>query len=157
MSTSLNGSCLCGSIKVKLNGAPIKAMLCHCVDCQKSAGGPYQSNAIFNTSNLELEDPKGYAKMYLVPKEQTGSGFEKQKWFCSNCGSPLFNRPMKYEGQKSVVKTGILDSAAGFEGSPLDQLKPVSELYIKDRPSFVKAVDGAKQFTEAAPAPAPAQ
>ncbi|KAI8144077.1 Mss4-like protein [Fennellomyces sp. T-0311] len=157
MAQVLTGSCLCGSIKVKLNGEPIKAMTCHCVDCQKSAGGPFQSNAIYNTSAVELEDPNNYAKLYIVPKTQTGSGYEKQKWFCGNCGSPLFNRPMKYEGQKSVVKTGILDAPAGFQGSALDQLKPVSELYVKDRASYVHPVDGAKQWEEAAPAPAPAK
>lgn len=114
--TVYHASCLCKGVKLTLKGAPIKAMTCHCVDCQKSGGAPYQSNAIFNTSQLELDDPNNYAKMYLISGSQTGSGVEKQKWFCGNCGCGLYNRPMKYNGEKSVVKTGILDGPNGSSG-----------------------------------------
>ncbi|KAG2223045.1 hypothetical protein INT45_008246 [Circinella minor] len=147
MSESLSGTCLCGSIKVKLNSTANHVGLCYCSDCQKSAGGPYQCNAMFNSSDVELEDPKGYVKLYVVPKEQTLSGIEKQKWFCGNCGSPLFVRPMSLNGEKSFIKTGILDTAPGFQGtSPLDQLKPTSEIFTKNRPSYVKPIDDAAQF-----------
>ena len=147
MSESISGSCLCGAIKVKLNNSALNVGNCYCSDCQKSAGGPYQCNAMFDTSDVGLEDPKGYAKLYVVPKEQTLSGIEKQKWFCGNCGCALFTRPMSLKGEKSFIKTGILDTAPGFQGSsPLDQLKPTAEIFTKDRPSYVKAVDGADQF-----------
>jgi hypothetical protein len=111
-----HGSCLCESVKLTLHGAPVKAMACHCVDCQKSGGGPFQTNALYNTSDVEIVDTQGYCKKYVVPKEKVGSGVEKQKWFCANCGCTLFTRPMKYNGEKSVVKTGILDAPAGFHG-----------------------------------------
>lgn len=104
-----NGSCQCGSIKVVLTGRPIKAMSCHCVDCQKSASGPYQTCALYPTSAVELIDPESNIKKYIVPKEQVGSGVEKEKWFCGVCGAPIYNRPMKHNGEKTVIKTGILE------------------------------------------------
>lgn len=111
------GSCLCGSVTVALDGSPLKTMSCHCTDCQKSSGGPYQTNAMYESSSVTVNDPEEFVKVYVVPKETTGSGVEKQKWFCGNCGCTLFTRPMKYNGEKSVVKTGILDTPAGYTGS----------------------------------------
>lgn len=114
---TLQGTCLCGSIKVVLHGEPVKVFACHCIDCQKSAGGPYQTCAIYPTARLDVVDPNNYVKKYIVPKEQVTSGFEKHKFFCSNCATHLFNQPMKANGEKSVVKTGFLDKPEGFTGS----------------------------------------
>lgn len=115
--STLNASCLCGCIKITLTGIPIKCMTCHCIDCQKNAGGPYQTNAMFPTSAVNVSDPHGYAKVYTVPGSQVGSGFEKRKWFCGNCGCTLFTRPMKFKGQKTVFKTGLLDASSPEGGS----------------------------------------
>ncbi|KAL1935399.1 hypothetical protein VTP01DRAFT_4539 [Rhizomucor pusillus] len=153
--STLNASCLCGCIKITLTGNPIKCMTCHCIDCQKNAGGPYQTNAMFPTSAVNVSDPHGYAKVYTVPGSQVGSGFEKRKWFCGNCGCTLFTRPMKFKGQKTVFKTGLLDASSPEGGSGLELLAPTSELYTKDRAYFVKPIEGAAQFEGAAPPPPP--
>ncbi|KAI7906186.1 Mss4-like protein [Cokeromyces recurvatus] len=103
------GTCLCKSIKVLLDGPPVKTLLCHCLDCQKSAGAPYQSCAIYPTSRVQVIDPDQSLKYYITPKEKVSSGSEKYIFFCGVCGTPLFNRPMSHEGEKTVIKTGFLD------------------------------------------------
>ncbi|GAB5590704.1 hypothetical protein Unana1_05604 [Umbelopsis nana] len=105
---------------------------------------------MYSSSSVSVNDSEKFVKVYIVPKQKTGSGVEKQKWFCGNCGCTLFTRPMKYNGEKSVVKTGILDTPAGYTVLSLDLLKPASELYVKDRASFVHPIEGAKQFNAAA-------
>jgi hypothetical protein len=104
-----HGSCLCSSIKIVLDGAPIKCAACHCLDCQKSAGGPYQISAIYSTSNVQVLDPQDHLTKYSVPGESLESGFEKHKYFCGKCGSPLFNRSMRHKGELTIIKAGILD------------------------------------------------
>ncbi|KAJ8654641.1 hypothetical protein O0I10_009692 [Lichtheimia ornata] len=148
--TPLKGSCLCGNVKLTLKGNPVKVMTCYCVHCQKSGSAPYQTNAIFPTDQIEIDDPQGFIKMYTVPKEEIDSGFEKQKYFCSNCGCPLFNRPMKHQGTKTVVKTGILDAPAGSGIPGSEVLKPAVEIFTKDRASYVAPIEGCAQFEKAA-------
>jgi hypothetical protein len=36
------GSCLCGEVQVTVQGDPEAVVLCHCSDCSKNAGAPYQ-------------------------------------------------------------------------------------------------------------------
>jgi hypothetical protein len=104
-----HGSCLCGLVKVTLDGPPTKCAACHCLDCQKSAGGPFQISAIYSTSNVQVLDPENHLKRYTVTGETLESGFEKHKYFCGNCGTPLFNRSMKHKGELTIIKVGILD------------------------------------------------
>lgn len=109
-----HGACICKAINITLHGPPIKSLACHCTDCQKSAGGPFQISAIYETKNLQVHDPANNLKKYVFPKEAISSGFEKHKYFCGICGTHLFNQPMKHNGEKSVIKTGCIDSVDGL-------------------------------------------
>jgi hypothetical protein len=42
-------SCLCGSVKVAMNGDPFMTNLCHCSSCQKNTGAAFGSLASYNT------------------------------------------------------------------------------------------------------------
>ena len=113
MANQYQGACICKSISITLQGEPSKAIVCHCLDCQKSAGGPFQTCAIYDTKNMQVSDPSNNLKKYIFPKETVGSGNEKHKYFCGVCGTHLFNQPMKHNGEKSVIKTGFIDSIDG--------------------------------------------
>ena len=112
-STQYQGACICKSIHITLQGEPVKAVACHCIDCQKSAGGPFQTCAFYDTRNMTVSDPSNNLKNYVFPKETVVSGNEKHKFFCGVCGTHLYNQSMKHNGEMSVIKTGFLDSADG--------------------------------------------
>lgn len=108
-SAPITGSCLCRSISLTLpTTAPVKAMTCYCVDCRKNAGGPYQTNAMFPTSSVTVNDARNTLKCYTIT-EGTFTGYPKEKWFCGECGCTLFTKPGHYKGEMLVVKTGVLD------------------------------------------------
>jgi hypothetical protein len=44
------GSCLCGSIKYTLSGAPSTTVLCHCISCKKSSGSAFKANGFYQAS-----------------------------------------------------------------------------------------------------------
>lgn len=79
------GSCICGAVSIKINCCDdvIRTMSCHCTHCQKGAGGPFQTNAIFNREDIQVIDPGKALKSYLFPGSDVASGFPKEKWFCS--------------------------------------------------------------------------
>lgn len=66
------------------------------------------------------------------------SGKVNKHYFCGNCGSSVYNKLDVMEGM-TVIKAGGLDDGKA-------DLKDVGiEFYVKDRVSFVKETEGAKQ------------
>lgn len=84
MSKNYQGECLCGSIKVSMDGEPYGRMGCYCVDCRKGSGNISHIVAAYKTENVTVSDPE---KLMLEFKTtNTGSGKPKYKNFCSRCG-----------------------------------------------------------------------
>jgi hypothetical protein len=83
--TEARGSCVCGAVSIKIDCSlsVIRAMSCHCRHCQKGAGGPFQTNALFNKEDIQVIDLGKALKSYLFPGDDVASGFPKEKWFCS--------------------------------------------------------------------------
>jgi len=48
------GQCLCGKVKYKLTGQPVRMMQCHCKDCQRATGTGHLNNAFFKAEQFEL-------------------------------------------------------------------------------------------------------
>ena len=115
-------------------GEPAVKALCHCVDCQKYAGSAYSTNVVIKDDQFKVISgtPKAYDAV-------GNSGKVNKHFFCGNCGSACWNKLDVMEGM-TVIKAG------GLDGGKAD-LKDVGvEFYTKDRLSFAKEVEGAKQL-----------
>ncbi len=101
MSDNLTGSCLCNAVKYTING-PIKATAnCHCNTCKKITGGAFATVAIITEDNLEIVEGQDNLATYQVREKLT-------KYFCSTCGTPIFNSHKKYPGH-CMMAAGSLD------------------------------------------------
>ena len=111
MSAPITGTCICGAIVLTIaaGAAPVKLMSCYCSDCQKNAGGPLQTNALFAAADVSLADPLGVLTVFSIT-EGTASGLPKGKAFCGRCGCTFYTQPGHHNGAMVVVKTGILDN-----------------------------------------------
>uniref|UniRef100_UPI002699C063 GFA family protein n=2 Tax=Bradyrhizobium oligotrophicum TaxID=44255 RepID=UPI002699C063 len=49
----IHGSCLCGRVKYRINGALSRALNCHCSMCRKAQGAAFRSRA--SVKALEFE------------------------------------------------------------------------------------------------------
>ncbi|OKP03382.1 hypothetical protein PENSUB_6885 [Penicillium subrubescens] len=91
------GGCFCGKVRIQLNGQPLKAGLCHCLDCRKLTGSIYSFGFVIKTADLEV----------------LGS-------------TPLFGQGMKADGtpeETTVLRAGILeDSQVLTEWKPQAEL-----------------------------------
>ncbi|RLV92245.1 hypothetical protein JA1_003272 [Spathaspora sp. JA1] len=101
------GSCLCGEVTFKLNGEPSRTMTCYCTDCRKGAGALGQFITVYDTKNVEINDPNSKIGEYIVQK--TKSGLPKKKQFCTGCGCTLRTLPGKYNGEVSMIRQALLD------------------------------------------------
>ena len=80
MSLSLEGGCLCQSIRYLVREEPVAVALCHCSMCRRSAGAPLVAWAMFPLDGFDFV--QGKPAVYA-----SSSGVERA--FCGSCGTQL--------------------------------------------------------------------
>lgn len=106
----LTGQCLCGSIRYELENPPAVTGVCHCKNCQRQAGSAFSTLA--GVPRTEFKLTSGTPKLYQDTDTESGNAVER--FFCADCGSPIYsalggNPDMLY------LKTGTLDDTGDFK------------------------------------------
>ncbi|MBL8521068.1 MAG: GFA family protein [Betaproteobacteria bacterium] len=98
------GGCLCGAVRYEVSGDPNSVSICHCRDCQRSAGAPMVTWAEFPDAQFKVTQG--------TPRTINSSG-SAMRTFCPECGSGLFYRNAEYlPGMVEVQATTLDDPAA---------------------------------------------
>ncbi|WWC99571.1 hypothetical protein V866_006475 [Kwoniella sp. B9012] len=102
--TKWRESCWCGKVAFVYNDDPAGSKICHCEDCQRLHGAPYQHSCIFHKKNVRLDsdaDPKwiGFLSAHgeVHPLSSTPTPLPR-KISCRACGSPLMD-----EGRNMIM------------------------------------------------------
>lgn len=131
---NVNGSCLCGSVKITALAANPNIGVCHCSMCRKWAGGPLLT---IDCESQVLFDGEEYISSY-------SSSDWAERGFCSQCGSNLFYR-LKQNNQY-IVPVGLFEVKGAFR---LDH-----QVFIDDKPTYycfsnkTKDMTGAEVFAQ---------
>lgn len=107
---SMTGQCLCGQIKYEFDKAPAMTGVCHCKNCQRQAGSAYSTLAVVSKADFRFKS--GTPKLYA--DSDTASGNTVQRFFCGNCGSPIYSA-VPSQPDNLFLKTGTLDDTSGFK------------------------------------------
>jgi hypothetical protein len=101
----MNGSCLCGGVRYRFDGDIAGINCCHCVQCRKASGTAFATNGAVASDSLVVS-----AGRELLKSFESSPG--KKRWFCGNCGSPIYSR---YDSRPQVlyVRIGTLDDDPG--------------------------------------------
>lgn len=75
--------CLCGAVRMRVCGAPLRVGLCHCLDCRKAHGAPAVVFAMFLRERVRIETATG-----AIGGRRSPRGYLRA--FCTSCGSPIF-------------------------------------------------------------------
>ncbi len=135
---SYTGRCLCGSVTFRIDGELDPIQVCHCQQCRRAQGGPFATNI-----------PVAAESFSLLTGKDTLKGFEsspgKTRYFCANCGSPVFSAR---ESLPSVVRVraGLIDQPLNAPLSWHAHVGTKSNWWpiADDLPQFVAAPDPAK-------------
>lgn len=104
----VTGQCLCGSVAYELTAEFAMTGVCHCKNCQRQAGSAFST--LGGVPSAALNVTQGELKLYQ--DEDTDSGNPVERYFCGDCGSPIYSalpgHPMVF------VKTGTLDDTSAF-------------------------------------------
>ena len=107
--TAHTGQCLCGEIKYEITGDPVAAGVCHCTNCQHQTGSAFSTLA--GVPRDALTFTAGEPKCYHDTNTDSGSPVER--YFCGNCGSPIYSA-VAVQPDVVYVKAGTLDEADKF-------------------------------------------
>jgi hypothetical protein len=83
MKMTLEGGCLCGAVRYRLDGEIEESAYCHCRTCQRQSGAPVV--AWFAVAPTALVYTKGKPKGYRASDRAT-------REFCGDCGTYLLFR-----------------------------------------------------------------
>ncbi|CAI7664714.1 unnamed protein product [Penicillium palitans] len=131
---TFTGSCMCGGVTYAVEADTYLAALCHCTDCQKWSGGAFTSNAVVPRTSFKVT--KGTPNSYDA---LGNSGKINKHFFCPTCGSSIYTE-LEIMPDMTCVKAGTLDGGEADLKGKVDV-----EFYVKDRPAYLAAVEGAKQ------------
>ena len=96
------GSCLCGTIQFEIDGSIDNVIHCHCSLCRKASGTAFATNGFVQTANLRIR----HGESELSQFESTPG---RIRYFCSNCGSPIFSTNSQ-DPKRVRIRLGVVDS-----------------------------------------------
>ena len=103
------GGCLCGAVRYRAHGEPLRTLVCHCRFCQKMTGSTSYAESMFPVEAVEIDGALGtYAHL-----SQT-SGKAVHLHFCPRCATVVtltFDRWPQYR----AVSRGTLDDPDSVE------------------------------------------
>ena len=79
------GGCVCGAVRFRAVGEPVRVTVCHCTWCQRRTGSAFGVEAVFDQAQVEIQgDSIG---RYRHISEESGRWLDVE--FCTRCGSNL--------------------------------------------------------------------
>ena len=139
--TIFDGGCLCGEIRYRATGMPLRGVICHCSMCRKHSGAPALAFVHFSAESFSWL--KGSPAWYRSSKYA-------ERGFCAKCGSTL---GMREEALKDRVQVciGSLDSPG--------EVKIDDHVWTREKVSWFDTRDELPRFpgsSSAVPTDAPA-
>jgi hypothetical protein len=116
MKVPFSGRCACGAVRYSCAADPLYGMNCHCRDCQRETGSAYAP--VIGIPKAAFKVTHGTPKCFEVTAD---SGSPTRRFFCADCGSPLFGEP-GVTPDVVTIRVGSLDDPSAYQ--------PTGDIYI---------------------------
>lgn len=103
---TIEGGCLCGSVRYSSDADPAAIINCYCENCRKNSGSTNSFNLAMPAGSVQVTGDT--VSTYVDSSGASGKPFNRQ--FCSRCGSHFLASGPAYEGLE-FIKAGTLDDA----------------------------------------------
>lgn len=101
---TIGGRCQCGAVRLELNGPILESGYCHCSLCRRQSGSAFAAYGEIASEQVRLVDDEEKLARYDITERLS-------KWFCSVCGTTLYDLHSAFPGYH-YVSLGILDDDA---------------------------------------------
>jgi hypothetical protein len=80
-----SGGCVCGAVRFRTTGVPLRVTLCHCTWCQRRTGTAFGTEVVFNNGDVVFSGAP--PTRYRHVSDESGRWLDVE--FCARCGSNL--------------------------------------------------------------------
>jgi len=123
---AIEGGCLCGTVRYRVNESPRSQATCYCENCRRAAGAP--SVAWIIVSRGQVDFTSGDPSRYVYTRED---GREVVRTFCGRCGTQLTYDAGTGPHESVDITTASLDDPEAFP--------PRGESWAEEKLSWVKS------------------
>ena len=82
---SREGGCLCGAVRYRVEGEPVRSSVCHCTGCQRRTGSAFGFGAYFKAEQVKIL--RGELTTYEHLSDESGRWLRFE--FCPKCGTQV--------------------------------------------------------------------
>ncbi len=118
---TIEGGCLCKSVRYRITAEPLTMRLCWCRDCQYLAAGNATANVVFPSEAVTIT---GALSDFISVAD---SGNVMHRKFCPECGTPMFSQA-EVRPHVIIVRAGTLDDP--------EQVRPVANIWTESAPGW---------------------
>lgn len=129
------GGCLCGAVRYRVKGEPVRSSACHCTYCQRRTGSAFGVGAYFRENDVEIM--RGDLKTYEYRSDESGRWLRTQ--FCTGCGTTVTWTAEALPGLRAI--------AGGSFDDP-KWLRPARFVWMRSAHPWVVAPSGIDVFQE---------
>lgn len=125
----LEGSCLCGGVRYRVDGKLGPSVHCHCGQCRKASGASFTTNASVAAADFRFVEGES-----LVGRFESSPG--QFRCFCTRCGSPLVKRN-EAKPDEVRIRLGTLDSDP--------ETTPAAHIFVSFKAPWTRITDDLPQ------------
>ena len=133
---SIEGGCLCGSVRYRIAAEPITMRVCWCRVCQYLAAGNGAANLVFPSDAVSIT---GELSTYTCVAD---SGNVIQRRFCPTCGTPV-SAHAQARPHVMVLRAGTLDDPS--------VMQPLVNIWTDSAPAWVCMNESLPSFPQQPP------
>ena len=130
-------SCVCGELRILVNGPPTVVSSCCCQACQRRSGSLVAVQAFYDAGQVEAVS--GISQKFVRIAE---SGKKVKYHFCPSCGTTLYWTPELRPGKVAIAVGAFADR---------DFPSPERLVWTDFRHSWVQAPEGTREYPGNAP------
>ena len=120
----LEGGCLCGDVRYRIDAQPLWTAYCHCTTCRRSTGAPV--TMFIGARSESVRFTAGERAMYA-------SSPDVQRGFCARCGTPLTYESDRRCPGETHFYVSTFDDPQGF--------RPTFHVYFEERLAWLEIAD----------------
>ncbi|KAF2862918.1 hypothetical protein K470DRAFT_255440 [Piedraia hortae CBS 480.64] len=160
MPRMFSGTCACGRISVSCNEMPSRTTACHCVQCRKISGGPYQlytdvsPESLTFLDNTTKQEIKGKLPLEWKDKALSFTNLSKagERVFCIDCKSLIWMRYLSHE-EFVGISVALIDESSVANEKVKEKLGVMKHMFgsqkaFWDHTSFKDGKEVVQRFSE---------
>lgn len=136
--TTLTGGCVCGKLRYRTEGLPLRITVCHCTWCQRRTGTAFGTECVFPIERVAIVDGSSL-RSYRHCSDVSGRWLEQD--FCVACGSAIGLRLEAVPEIRSLA-IGSFDDRSWLDAASL----PVRHVFTRSRLPIAEIPGDAERY-----------